>query len=410
MTETTWLPPQPSPSPAQRVLRRSRTDRVGAGVAGGLGEYFNVDPVLFRVLFAVSAFFGGAGILAYLVAWAAIPEEGAPNAAIDRFIAGLRLRRVPVWLVAIVAGLLLWALAFSWWAPGRFFPLMVVVIVLVAVFGGRGWSASRAEAADAAASAAPAAAAPGSETTATAPVDLTKEPTRSAERATAARAWVAEARAASRERRRRAFPIRIAVLVTLVVTLVSLGIADAVSGIRLPVYFWVTLGIVGAGLLVGMVLRRTPWSMTPLLVGALAGTVAFGNTGASLHDGVGAHDWVPTTAAALGSDYRLAFGQATLDLRHLPTPTTPRRIDVTMAAGQVVVDLPRDLNATVVANVRMGTIEVDGSPATVTNGVFGHRANGYDVQQTVLPPDGAAGAPLTVVVHLADGQISVRHS
>ena len=403
MTQTTWLPPQPSPSPAQRVLRRSRTDRVGAGVAGGLGEYFAVDPVLFRVLFAVSAFFGGAGVLAYLVAWAAIPEEGAPNAAIDRFVAGLRLRRVPVWLVAIAAGLLLWALAFSWWAPGPFFPVMVVVIVLVALFGGRGWNGSR-EATTATATATP------TSTSAATPVDLSKDPTRSAERATAARAWVAEARAASRERRRRAFPIRIGVLVTLVLTLASLGIADAVTGIRLPVYFWVTLGIVGAGLLVGLVLRRTPWSMTPLLIVALAGTVAFGNTAASLHDGVGAHDWVPTSAGALGSDYRLAFGQATLDLRHLPALATARRVDITVAAGQVVVELPRNLNATVVANVRIGGIEVDGAPVADTGAVIGHRARGYDVQQTVVPPDGATGAPLTVVVHLADGQISVRHS
>jgi phage shock protein PspC (stress-responsive transcriptional regulator) len=120
------------------VLRRSRSDRVGAGVSGGLGEYFGVDPVLFRVLFATAAFFGGAGVLAYLVAWAAIPEQGTTNAPIDRFIGELRRRRVPVWLVASVAGLVLWGVAFSWWAPGPVFPVMVIVIVLVAIFGRHG--------------------------------------------------------------------------------------------------------------------------------------------------------------------------------------------------------------------------------------------------------------------------------
>ena len=70
MTTMTDLPPVPPAPPAPvRQLRRSSTDRVAAGVAGGLGEYFGLDPVLFRVLFAVTSFFGGAGIVAYLLAW-----------------------------------------------------------------------------------------------------------------------------------------------------------------------------------------------------------------------------------------------------------------------------------------------------------------------------------------------------
>lgn len=55
-------------------LCRSRTDRVLAGVAGGLGYYFQVDPVLFRLAFVFLAFVGGAGILMYLVGWLVIPE------------------------------------------------------------------------------------------------------------------------------------------------------------------------------------------------------------------------------------------------------------------------------------------------------------------------------------------------
>src|SRR5690242_15243747 len=108
---TTDFPADPqTPPPSQaRVLRRSTTDRVGAGVAGGLGAYFGVDPVLFRVLFAVSAFFGGAGVIAYLLAWAVIPEQGTEQAAVDSWIGELRRRRVPVWAVVVAAGLLLWA-------------------------------------------------------------------------------------------------------------------------------------------------------------------------------------------------------------------------------------------------------------------------------------------------------------
>src|SRR3954451_23332373 len=129
MTTTEMTPPT---TPTHRSLRRSRTDRVGAGVAGGLGEYFGLDPVLFRVLFATAAFFGGAGILAYLLAWAAIPEAGTEHAAIDGWVRELRRRRGPFWVAIVVAGLFLWVIAFSWWAPEPFFPVLVVVVLLAA--------------------------------------------------------------------------------------------------------------------------------------------------------------------------------------------------------------------------------------------------------------------------------------
>jgi len=56
-------------------LLRSGDDRMIAGVAGGLGRYFQVDPVIFRIGFAVSVFFGGLGVLAYLALWLFVPAE-----------------------------------------------------------------------------------------------------------------------------------------------------------------------------------------------------------------------------------------------------------------------------------------------------------------------------------------------
>jgi phage shock protein PspC (stress-responsive transcriptional regulator) len=58
-----------------RRLYRSRKNRVIAGVSGGLGEYLDVDPVLFRIAFIVAAFAGGAGVLAYIIAWIIMPEQ-----------------------------------------------------------------------------------------------------------------------------------------------------------------------------------------------------------------------------------------------------------------------------------------------------------------------------------------------
>ena len=92
---STQLPPEPGPSrpeqpsgpqrpPADggpRVVRRSRSERVIAGVCGGLGRHLGIDPVLLRVAFIILALANGLGLIAYVVAWVAIPEEGADQPA-----------------------------------------------------------------------------------------------------------------------------------------------------------------------------------------------------------------------------------------------------------------------------------------------------------------------------------------
>jgi len=58
-----------------KKLRRSSSDKMIAGVCGGLGEYFDVDPLIFRLIFAVMIIFGGTGVLAYIILWILIPED-----------------------------------------------------------------------------------------------------------------------------------------------------------------------------------------------------------------------------------------------------------------------------------------------------------------------------------------------
>ena len=60
---------------ATEHLRRSRDDRVIAGVAGGLARYLDVDPLLVRLLFVLLTITFGAGILAYIAAIIIIPED-----------------------------------------------------------------------------------------------------------------------------------------------------------------------------------------------------------------------------------------------------------------------------------------------------------------------------------------------
>lgn len=59
-----------------KKLYRSRSDRMIAGVCGGLGEYLNVDPVWIRLFFVVLLFATGFGFWAYLILWIIVPEAG----------------------------------------------------------------------------------------------------------------------------------------------------------------------------------------------------------------------------------------------------------------------------------------------------------------------------------------------
>ena len=73
-------PTPPAPPSAPRRLTRSRTDRVIGGVAGGLGHYLNVDPVIIRIAWVALFLFGGTGLLLYILAWIIIPEEPTEDA------------------------------------------------------------------------------------------------------------------------------------------------------------------------------------------------------------------------------------------------------------------------------------------------------------------------------------------
>lgn len=60
---------------AQRELRRSRRNRMIAGVCGGLGEYFGIDPVWVRLVFVILIFANGLGLILYPILWWIMPEE-----------------------------------------------------------------------------------------------------------------------------------------------------------------------------------------------------------------------------------------------------------------------------------------------------------------------------------------------
>lgn len=111
---------QPTPR-----LYRSATDKVIAGVCGGLARYFNIDPALVRLAFVVFALTGGAGILLYVVLWIAVPVgEGTPAVALgDRgheMLATVLIAIGALWLLANLGAFTFIDWRFAW-------PLALIV-------------------------------------------------------------------------------------------------------------------------------------------------------------------------------------------------------------------------------------------------------------------------------------------
>ncbi|HEV3366390.1 MAG TPA: PspC domain-containing protein [Acidimicrobiales bacterium] len=77
--------------PGER-LHRSRDHRMLAGVASGLADYFDVDPMLVRIGFVVLTLVGGLAVPLYLAGWLLIPEEGSDLSVAEELFARERAR------------------------------------------------------------------------------------------------------------------------------------------------------------------------------------------------------------------------------------------------------------------------------------------------------------------------------
>ncbi len=87
---TGQLPPPPAqggPNAPSRI-RRSKRDRMIAGVSGGIAEYFRVDPIIPRLGFVATSLLGGTGVVVYLIAWLVMPDETEDESAAVRALRG----------------------------------------------------------------------------------------------------------------------------------------------------------------------------------------------------------------------------------------------------------------------------------------------------------------------------------
>jgi len=126
-------PEEPS---STRVLRRSKTDRVLAGVAGGLGRYLGVDPIILRIAFVVLTLAGLSGVLVYIIGWIAIPEEKEGENIGAAAPSGANTVRIIIGGLLILVG---GAVLLDKLIPdlGRYFwPAAVILIGAFVLFGG----------------------------------------------------------------------------------------------------------------------------------------------------------------------------------------------------------------------------------------------------------------------------------
>ena len=122
----------PAPADVKRLERSN--DRLLAGVAGGLGRYFDLNPAFFRVGFAVLTLLGGAGVLAYITAVLVIPAEGESDSIAARILRQRRERPWPVVglglaavaLLVLVSRATFWPVAGAGWA----FVLIAGLVIL----------------------------------------------------------------------------------------------------------------------------------------------------------------------------------------------------------------------------------------------------------------------------------------
>ena len=129
---TTAEQPTPAaPPPEPRRLERSRERMIG-GVGGGLGRYFGIDPIIFRIGIVALVLFGGAGLFVYLAAWLFVPAEGASKPPLGvRFFRGDGTVWKRIGLIALVlVGSAIAAIAAAW-ATGTGAGAAVACIVIL---------------------------------------------------------------------------------------------------------------------------------------------------------------------------------------------------------------------------------------------------------------------------------------
>ncbi len=393
-TEDSTESPPPPPPPSDdstygqgRNLRRSRSDRVIAGVGGGLGHYFGIDPVIVRIGFVLLAIFGGSGVLLYLLAWLIMAKEGREESTAMRALRGspdgnrfLLLAVLAIGTLLILASPLVWLPGFGL-GDGLAFPLLLIAAGVALLI----WPADRHEGRrdwyDEDADRGPPTDDPIASSVADARADL-------ASAGEEMRTELGEARESFRRQRQqwrhgyrrrhpggprpphppqpqrpprpRPFlgPLTVAVLL-----IVSGG---AVVGTQLDwfvfnpaVYAGICLAIIGLALVLSAFIGR---ARGLVLLGFLILPIAWGLAALDLdwNDGVGEKTVVVASVDQLQDEYHYGVGEYIVDLSDVSLGSGVHAASVSLTIGEVTVYVPEDMTVAIDMNGRIGEIEIEG--------------------------------------------------
>ena len=352
-------------------LRRSVTDRKIAGVAGGIGRHLDIDPTLVRVLLVVLAFFGGAGLLIYGAVWLFVPAEGSDTAPV---MIGPETRTVVLTVALVLAGVLL--LGNGWWVgfndgwPAPLLPLVAVGLVVWLVLR------NRAPRAGSTAGSPPPVQGPPPPPTAGAP-PYQPPPPPQPPRAPGARSLFG---------------------ITMASVLVALGLVATVEllEVALPwaAYPAAALTVIGLALVVGAFRGRSAGlgfmgfvAAAVLAAAALAPNPSFGDV-----------QLRPVRSTLLQDSYERTAGRIHLDLTGIQdvAALNGRVLGVDLRAGEVLVEVPENVDVDVTSRVQNGRLSI-----------LGRTVAGHDLTNNSATPDTAA-PDLRIDIDLGVGQAMVR--
>jgi phage shock protein PspC (stress-responsive transcriptional regulator) len=367
------IDPATSADEAQvRRLVRPTDGRWLGGVAAGLGRYFDVNPLVYRIAFAALALVGGTGILLYLAAWLVIPgEHDDESIAVE----ALRQRRDQPWLLAGV-GLLAFGALFAL-SEARFWPGTGNVWLAATLVGGAivWWHVSnrpqrsRPE---------PAPAAPGVAASTTPSAAVPPAPRPPARPSLFA-------------------PVLGALLAT--AGLFGLLAVLDVYDVDLAVALAAGVAIVGVAIAVGAMTQRRVGGLVVLGLILLAGFGVAALTPVSVSSGVGEKVERPVTS--LQRNYELGVGNLQLDLTEFPWPSaTTTAVDASVGVGHLVITVPADVGLEV--DARSGAGEVD---------ILGATDDGVGAHRTISLPGPGPDVPiLDLDLDVGIGNVEVRRA
>jgi phage shock protein PspC (stress-responsive transcriptional regulator) len=383
-TESPASPPPPYRRPER--LTRSTSDKVVAGVAGGLGNYFGIDPVVFRIAFVVLALAGGSGVLLYLLAWLVVPDDRG-HAALSRF----GHERNQKLLAAVLAGGGLLILLDQLTSRGD--GDIPVGLVLVGIGALVLWSRRDHDGGgDDHRPGPPPPVAPRPQVEPGEPVEPV-EPTASfaATTETAVPLAPPAARVKTPKPRSVLVPVTLSLLAILAGGLGLAGVSAA-TGVALA------LLVTGVALMVGAWRGRAKWLIPLGLVLAVA-LAAASVIDVPVRGGSGDVTFRPLTVSDVHTPYRLAAGNLVVDLSALHLDGATLTVVASVAAGHLDVIVPAGAAVQVDAHAGAGDLDL-----------LGRHWDGLDVGRQVSEPGAPDAGLLVLRPRVGAGGVEVRRA